>query len=409
MKLLVQKFGGTSVKTKESRQAVMKQIKHALAKGYKVVAVVSAIGRNPDPYATESLLSMVDYPVTKSSKRELDMLMSCGEVIASVVLSNELQQENIAATSLTGAQAGLITDEKYTEAKIKKVKADRLLTELEEFDVVVVAGFQGRTEEGDITTIGRGGSDTSAAAFGAALSADAVEIFTDVNGIMTADPNIVANAQSIDTLTYVEISNLAHQGAKVIHPRAIEIAMQADIPLYIKSTYSNEKGTLISASRGKLKGVDIADRLVTGIAHIDDISQVHVETVEPAEQKQIFNLMAENDISVDFINITKSTVTYTVPTMIIPQVHSILESHDFTVEITKNCAKVSAVGAGMTGIPGVIAKIVTALEAKGVRVLQAADSHTTIWVLINDQDIKAAVNALHEVFELNKPMLEIEE
>lgn len=408
MKLLIQKYGGTSVKTKESRQFVIKQIKEALKNNYKLIVVVSALGRNPDPYATESLLKMVDYPLANSSKRELDMLMSCGEVIASVVLSNELQAENIAATSLTGAQAGLITDESYTEAKIKKVKPNRLLTELEQFDVVVVAGFQGRTEEGDITTIGRGGSDTSAAAFGAALSAEKIEIFTDVNGIMTADPNIVANAQSIDVLTYVEISNLAHQGAKVLHPRAIEIAMQADIPLYIRSTYSDEKGTLITSSRSKLKGIDISERLVTGIAHVDAIAQVQVVTSEPKAQLLIFELMAANDVSVDFINITKTTVTYTVPTAVIVKVTSLLEAKGFSLEITEDCAKVSAVGAGMTGIPGVVAKIVAALEQKNVQILQAADSHTTIWVLIDAADLKPAVNALHDMFELNKPMIELD-
>src|SRR5690625_5048663 len=276
MRIIVQKFGGTSVQTAENREHVIKKVKQALEQQYKVVVVVSALGRNPDPYATDTLVSMVDQPRTKNEKRELDLLMSCGEIISSTVLANELRREGIDAVALTGAQAGLITNDQFTEAKIKKVKPDRIKAEFKMNDVVVVAGFQGRTEEGDITTIGRGGSDTSAAAFGASLQAKYIEIFTDVNGIMTADPSVVQSAQQIDVVTYTEICNLAYQGAKVIHPRAVEIAMQAKIPIRIRSTYSDDFGTLITTSRTKHVGVDIPDRLVTGIAHIDQISQLKI-------------------------------------------------------------------------------------------------------------------------------------
>src|SRR5690625_5238456 len=222
MQLLIQKFGGTSVQTKENRLHVINQIKRALQMDYKLVVVVSALGRNPDPYATDTLLKMVDYPSSNNSKRELDMLMSCGETIASVVLANELRQHEITATALTGAQAGLITNEDYNEAKIKKVKPDRIKHELKTYDVVVVAGFQGRTESGDITTLGRGGSDTTAAAFGASLEADCIEIFTDVNGIMTADPRVVDTARRIDTVTYTEICNLAYQGRSEEHTSELQ-------------------------------------------------------------------------------------------------------------------------------------------------------------------------------------------
>src|SRR5690625_3583373 len=404
MRLLIQKFGGTSVQTKENRSYVMKQIKHALDKGYKLVVVVSALGRNPDPYATDTLLKMVDYPTTNNSKRELDMLMSCGETIASVVLSNELRQNKILATALTGAQAGLITNDDYNEAKIKKVKPDRIKHELKTNDVVVIAGFQGRTESGDITTIGRGGSDTTAAAFGASLQAECVEIFTDVNGIMTADPRVVDTAQRIDVVTYTEICNLAYQGAKVIHPRAVEIAMQAKIPLRIRSTYSEDDGTLITSSRIKEIGVDIPDRLVTGIAHIDSVSQLNVRINETDIQAQatIFKTMADANISVDFMSISPTNVIYTVPDEVTEKATSLLQNIGFTVHIKENCAKVSAVGAGMTGIPGVAAKITDALIQHNVQILQSADSHTTIWVLIEEKYLITAVNALHEAFELNK-------
>lgn len=383
---------------------VIKQIQRALEKDYKLVVVVSALGRNPDPYATDTLLQMVNYPETKNSKRELDMLMSCGETIASVVLSNELQSSGISATALTGAQAGLITNDEFNNAKIKQVKTERILHELKTYDVVVVAGFQGRTESGDITTLGRGGSDTSAVALGAALEAECVEIYTDVNGIMTADPRIVDSARQIEVVTYTEISNLAYQGAKVIHPRAIEIAMQAKIPIRIRSTYSDEEGTLITSTIGSQVGTDIQDRIVTGIAHIDSISQLNV-TVDPEQldlKAKIFKTMADANISVDFINLSKTTVTYTIPSDVSKEAVTLLENEGFEVNVIDQCAKVAAVGAGMTGVPGVAAKIMEALVKNDVEILQSADSHTTIWVLIHEKHLKTAVNALHDAFELSK-------
>ncbi|WP_156289115.1 aspartate kinase [Oceanobacillus salinisoli] len=403
MQILVQKFGGTSVQSKENRQHVIKHIKNALMKDYKLVVVVSALGRKPDPYATDTLLSLVNFPANKNSNRELDLLMSCGEIISSVVLSNELQDQHIAATALTGAQAGFITTEDFTQAKIKKVKPDRIYKELEKNDVVVVAGFQGQSESGEITTIGRGGSDTSAAALGAALQAETVEIFTDVDGIMTADPRMVENAQPLDVVTYTEICNLAYQGAKVVHPRAVEIAMQAKIPMRVRSTYSLEPGTLVTSSREKEIGIDIPDRLITGIAHMSSITQIKVQTKEEVYrlQSDVFKSMAEAGISVDFINISPAGVIYTVPDILADKAVHILETLGFQPEITKNCAKVSAVGAGMTGVPGVAAQIVQALTNAGVQILQSADSHTTIWVLVHEKDLKTAVNALHNMFTLN--------
>src|SRR5699024_7115825 len=406
MNLLIQKFGGTSVQTKENRTHVIKQIKQGLKDASKLVVVVSAIGRSQDPYATDTLLKMVDYKEkSPDNLRELDMLMSCGETIASVILSNELQQNGIKATALTGAQAGLITNDSFTEAKIKKVKPDRIKHELTKHDVVVVAGFQGRTEEGAITTIGRGGSDTTAVAFGASLKASYVDIFTDVSGIMTADPRVVDDAQTIDVVTYSETSNLAIQGAKVIHPRAVEIAMQAEIPIRIRSTYSDEIGTLITASRGKEVGIDIADRLVTGIAHMTDISQLNVsiDEADVLAQAEVFQTMADADISVDFINMSPTNIVYTVPTDVLTEAVTLLEDKGYSVSVVEKCAKVSAVGAGMTGIPGVAAKITTALTQHDVKVLQSADSHTTIWVLVADSQLKTAMNALHDAFELHKP------
>lgn len=404
MQIIVQKFGGTSVKTEENRQHVIRHIKSALMKDYKAVVVVSALGRKPDPYATDTLLDLVNFPAHQTENREIDMLLSCGEIISSIVVTNELRANHIQACALTGAQAGILTNDQFTQAKIKEVRPQRILEALQTHDVVVVAGFQGQTEDGDITTLGRGGSDTSAAALGVALEAEYVDIFTDVNGIMTADPRMVESARPLDVVTYTEICNMAYQGAKVIHPRAVEIAMQAKIPLRVRSTYLEEEGTLVTTSRGKQMDTDIADRPITGIAHIPSLTQIRVHTKEDdsSRQSEIFKAMAEAGISVDFINISPTGVVYTVPEDLTAKALHILETLGFDPEITEHCAKISAVGAGMTGVPGVASKIVQALTEKGVRILQSADSHTTIWILTLEKDMKAAVNALHEAFELGQ-------
>ncbi|WP_226034893.1 aspartate kinase [Aquibacillus saliphilus] len=403
MKILIQKFGGTSVSDKESRQSAIEHITDAIGEGYKVVVVVSAIGRHPDPYATDSLLGLIDFPNTNVSKREQDLLLSCGETISSVVFSNELKANNISSIAMTGAQAGFLTNDDFTSAKIKEMHVDRVVEELRRCDVVVVAGFQGQTDSGEITTIGRGGSDTSAASLGAALDAEYIDIFTDVEGIMTADPRVVQSARMLNVVTYTEICNLAYQGAKVIHPRAVEIAMQAKVPIRVRSTASKDKGTLVTTSRDSVKGKDIPDRLVTGIAHMSEITQIKVNTdTEPYQlHSQVFKVMAEAGISVDFINISPTGVVYTIPEIFTDKAIDLLKELGYHPEITKNCAKVSLVGAGMTGVPGVTAKIVQALTGAGIQILQSADSHTTIWVLIYHDDLVTAVNALHETFELN--------
>src|SRR5699024_4018223 len=189
------------------------------------------------------------FPAHYNSNRELDLLMSCGEIISSVLLTNDLKRHNISSIALTGAQAGFVTSDDFTKAKIKQVHPERIQHEFETHDVIVITGFQGGTKRGEITTIGRGGSDTTAAAIGASLEAERIEIFTDVSGIMTADPRVVAQARSLDIVTYDEICNLAYQGAKVVHPRAVEIAMQARIPMRVRSTYSMAPGTLVTLSK----------------------------------------------------------------------------------------------------------------------------------------------------------------
>ena len=408
MKIIVQKFGGTSVKDEKSRKHAQGHIEKAIADGYKVVVVVSAMGRKGDPYATDTLLSLIGGNLSKISKREHDLLLSCGEIISSVVFANMLLDSGINAVALTGAQAGFRTNNDHTNAKITEMKCERLLRELENTDVVVVAGFQGAAKNGDITTIGRGGSDTSAAALGAALNAEWIDIFTDVEGIMTADPRIAENARPLSVVTYTEVCNMAYQGAKVIHPRAVEIAMQAKVPIRIRSTYSDNLGTLVTTLNKNNRGSDIKERVVTGIAHVSNVTQIKVFAKKDQYylQAEVFKAMANEKISVDFINISPNGVIYTVTDEMTDRAIKVLNElgHDPVVE--RHCAKVSVVGAGIAGVPGVTSKIVTALSDQGIRILQSADSHTTIWVLVKQDDLVKSVNALHDAFQLEDESVE---
>lgn len=400
MKIIVQKFGGTSVRDEKSRALAANHVKKSVKDGYKVVVVVSAMGRKGEPYATDTLLGLVSDNVTK---REQDLLVSCGEIISSVVFSNLLQNMGLSALACSGAQAGFKTNDDFSNAKILDMNCDFVREQLQTKDVVVVAGFQGQTATGEITTLGRGGSDTSATALGAALQVEWVDIFTDVEGVMTADPRIVKDAQPLDTMSYEEICNMAYQGAKVIHPRAVEVAMQANIPIHVRSTYSDSKGTLVT-SKAKVKTAEVKDRLVTGIANLANISQIKIfaRDGEYHLQEKVFKAMAAEEISVDFININPRGVVYTVMEEVTDKAIEVLNDMGYEPVVTRGCAKVSAVGAGMTGVPGVTAKIVSALSQNNIQILQSADSHTTIWVLVKEEDMVKAVNALHQMFHLEQ-------
>ncbi|MBC1476721.1 aspartate kinase [Listeria welshimeri] len=398
MKIIVQKFGGTSVQNEKIRLMAFNHIKHALKDGYKVVVVVSAIGRYGDPYATDTLLELIGAKNTKLSPREQDTLLSVGETISASVFTNMLKEADIKAEAFSGGQAGIITSNHHLNAKITEVDTSRLKTALKTLDVAVVAGFQGKAKNGDITTLGRGGSDTSAAALGVSLQADYIDIFTDVDGMMTADPRIVEHARSLPRVSYNEVSNMAYQGAKVIHPRAVEIAMTAKIPMRIRSTYLESTGTLVTSVADELGHFDVKERMVTGVAHVTNLTQVSVKTDTVKAQQQAFKILADAGISLDFINILTDSVIFTVPEEKRLVVKLLLEEADLQTNVRENCAKVSIVGAGITGVPGVTAKIVGALSEKNIPILQSADSHTTIWVLVREEDLISAVNALHDVF-----------
>ncbi|WP_417900514.1 aspartate kinase [Bacillus haimaensis] len=409
MKIIVQKFGGTSVRDEKSREYAFRHIKKAVGEGFKVVVVVSAMGRKGEPYATDTLLSLIGSGSHSVSRREIDSLLSCGEIISAVVFSNMLINKGLKATSFNGPQAGFRTNNDHMNARIVDMKCDRLLEALDKHDVVVVAGFQGEAKNGDICTIGRGGSDTSAAALGSALQVEWIDIFTDVEGVMTADPRIVKDARPLTVVTYNEICNMAYQGAKVIHPRAVEIAMQAKIPIRIRSTYSESPGTLVTTLDKVSKGSDVKDRLITGIAHVPNVTQIKVYAKEGnyGIQTEVFRAMANEQISVDFFNISPTSVVYTVTDEMSEKAITVLKKLGYEPKVTRHCAKVATVGAGMSGVPGVTAKIVTALSELGIQILQSADSHTTIWVLVRQDDMIQAVNALHKAFNLAKKQLTI--
>ncbi|NIK68885.1 aspartate kinase [Paenibacillus sp. BK720] len=399
MRILVQKFGGTSLSTDHARSYCLQHIARELANGYSVVVVVSAMGRSGDPYATDTLLQLIRSNGDKLPARERDMLLGCGEIISAAALCSLLCSEGIPSVVLNGGQAGIITDDQYGHARIKELRPEKILQHLRDEKVVIVTGFQGSTESGDMTTLGRGGSDTSATALGAALRAEMVDIYTDVNGILTADPRIVENAKPLQVVSYAEICNMARQGAKVIHPRAVEIAQQARIPVRVRSTFSMEEGTLVSDAAF----TPVTDRQATGIAHVSGVTQITVKAIEGRSdvQLQVFQTMAKHHISVDFINVTPSGAVYTVFDQDADRAVSVLQECGYDPLAVRGCAKVSVIGGGMNGVPGVMAHIVEALTEEGITIMQSADSNTTIWVLVKAEDMVKAVRALHAKFELH--------
>jgi aspartate kinase len=402
MRILVQKFGGTSLATEQAREFVIRHIARERDRGYALVVVVSAMGREGDPYATDTLLRMIASNGDALPAREKDLLLGCGEIISTAVLVSKLRSEGISASGLTGGAAGVITDSTFGSARILEVRTEVLIETLQRGDIAVVAGFQGLTENSELTTLGRGGSDTSATALGAALRAERVDIYTDVNGILTADPRIVSEAKPLTVVGYAEICNMARQGAKVIHPRAVEIAQQAHIPMRVRSTFSEDEGTLVTDDR-TFSGTSVRDKHVTGIAHVAGVTQISVFAREGQVdvQLQVFQSMARHGISVDFINVTPGGAVYTVFDRDAEKAVQVLVKLGYVPNAVSGCAKVSVIGGGMNGVPGIMARIVEALSEAGIPILQSADSNTTIWVLVRQENMAEALRALHAKFELH--------
>lgn len=406
MKILVQKFGGTSLATPECRERVCTMIAANKMQGYGMVIVVSAMGRKTDPYATDTFIHLLKESGQNPSLREMDLLMSCGEVISGTLLTGQLNASGVEAYFLTGAQAGIITDESHGNAHIRYINPKRILQLLKEGFIVVVAGFQGISESGEITTLGRGGSDTTASALGVALNAEYVDIFTDVEGVMTADPRIVDDARLLDTVTYNEICQLAREGARIVHPRAVEIAMQKGIPIRVRSAFMDSGGTIIT---NQVYSNDqpvrmIADRLITGITHTSNLNQIKIAT--SPEQKglelKVFKSLALANISVDFITVQPDIIMFTVHGEDSDKALEILDNLDIEADVERDCAKVAIVGAAMTGIPGVMSRVVEALVENDVPILQSGDSYTNIWCLVKRENMETAAKALHAKFELGK-------
>ncbi|NLJ83704.1 MAG: aspartate kinase [Halanaerobiaceae bacterium] len=402
MKKIVQKYGGSSLNTVEKRELVVKHIKKAIDNGYKPAVVVSAMGRLGEPYATDTLIQIASDIHPDIDRREKDLLMSCGEIISAIVLVQTLKKHGISAIALTGAQAGIYTDENFGEAEIEKVIPEKVNKALMDGQIPVIAGFQGISWDGEITTLGRGGSDTTASVIAAAIGALYIEIYTDVAGVMTADPSLVESARILEVVSYNEVCELAYQGARVIHPRAAEIAMVEGIPIKIKSTFEDGPGTLINSNGMRsIKG----NRPVTGVASRRNIIFIKIIPEEPAEYAtglRVFNLLAEKGISVDFINIRPEASSFIIDSKDKEKVLGLLREQNFSYELRDDLVKVSVVGGGMTGRPGVMAKIVEALNIKRIKIYQTTDSHTTISCLVQREQEKDALNALHKIFELNQ-------
>ena len=390
MMIVIQKFGGTTVSSVSKRLLVAKRIKDTIDLGLSPIAVISAIGRLGEPYSTDSLLSLVRPNRIKA--RDLDLLMSVGEIISCVLMVDTLASIGVNAKPYTGGQAGIITDESYGKANILHVKPEPILECLKKGIVPVVAGFQGITEHGQITTLGRGGSDTSAAILAKAVDADRIEIYTDVDGIMTADPNIVKEARKLNELSYSELFEMADQGAKVIHPKAVSIAMSKQIPLIIKNIAGNDPGTLISNRKIEKQKKD----LVTSIVHISGRCQVKALYDNSDEKIGILKELADKGISLDIINVFPSHMVFTIEKQAKVQIEQILASMATSFSVLDGLCKVSIIGEGMKGVPGVIYKAIKLLSEQGIEVLQTSDSHTTISCLIKEKDAERAVSILHQ-------------
>lgn len=387
MSLIVQKFGGTSLDTAEHRLLAAERIKQTIENGDIPVVIVSAMGRKGMPYATDTLLNLAKQSSVEISERESDLMCSCGEVISAVAMVQTLRSLSINAVSLTGAQAGIITDEKFSKSNIIKLIPNKIHEILDQQKVPVIAGFQGSSEAGEVTTFGRGGSDTSASIIAVAVKADLIEIFTDVKGVMTADPKIVQTAKLLGKVDYSEILEMTNSGARVVHPKAVEVAAAAKIPLKIRSNFHNSEGTLVTAFK--------PDRIISSVTSRDEI--VFVKLVNKGNNElEVFSQLAAKGVSADFIDILPEQITFVIDKIDKVAAMEILQKKQTTT--ADNLIKISVIGAGMTGIPGVMARVINVLQKKDIKIYQATDSHTTISCLIDKKDKLDAVNALHAAF-----------
>lgn len=399
MTVIVQKFGGTSVASDEVREHAIRHIQEAVDEGHQVVVVVSAMGRKGAPYATDQLMELIGE--RPACDRDVDMLLACGEAISAVVFSAHLREHGFDAAVFNGAQAGIVTDAQHGDARIREIRTDRMEEVLEVGKIPVVMGFQGVTEDGELTTLGRGGSDTTATALGTALGAERVEIFSDVEGILTADPRVVDQSVLLPQLTYTEACNLAYEGAKVIHPRAVEVAMQKTVPVYVRNTRGDAPGTRICCSDGEVEDRMRLGGCVIGVTHRPDLVQVNI-SADDEVQRQVYALLAEHGIQPNFTLSSPQQLSFTIAERYAKRVDGYLRTMGHDPGIVYPCARVSVVGTRLDEIPGLMGIVRETLAEAGVQVLQSADAQAVVRALVRKCDMEKAVQALHERLIENK-------
>ena len=404
-KIIVQKFGGTSVADTDKIKNVADVVIREKENGNDVVVVVSAMG-----HTTDHLVKMAKDLSPNPSGREMDMLLSTGEGISIALLAMAIQAKGYDAVSFNAMQVGILTENIHTKARIVNIKTDKLRRNLDEGKIIVVAGFQGVTEDGEITTLGRGGSDTSAVALAAALNAERCDIYTDVEGVYTTDPRVVPTASRLDTVLYDEMLELAHAGANVLHPRSVETAKQFSVPMRVRSSFKLDNlGTLIiGANEMELY------RPVTGVAA--DLTQARIVVCDvpdkPGYAANLFTRLANENISVDMIiqsyarKVSNTNdIAFTVDSndlaktlAILGDLKNIIEATD--VKVDDNIAKVSIVGAGMIDRPGIASTMFRTLADLGINIRMISTSEIKISCLVDKADAQKAVQGLHDVFEL---------
>lgn len=403
MAFVVQKYGGSSVATAERIKHVASRIKQRAAAGDRVVAVVSAMGDT-----TDNLIDLAHQITEQPHAREMDVLLSTGETQTSALMVMALHECGVEAISLSGGQAGMRTSAVHRNARILAIEPKRVREEVERGRVVIVAGFQGLTDEQDIATIGRGGSDTTAVAFAAALNATC-EIYTDVDGVYTADPRVVPNARKLKDITYEEMLELASKGAKVMAPRAVELGAVYNIPILVASSFADEPGTLIHG------GVDMEGfNRVRGIAHDTDVAKITIRGVpdRPGVAAEIFAPLADAHLSVDTIVQNASSaqltdVTFTITKADLRKAQPLVEAVAKTigaqdVVADERMGKVSIVGTGIQSAPGYAARMFRTLSDAGINIEIIATSEIRITCIVPEDRVADAVRALHAAFELEK-------
>jgi aspartate kinase len=397
-KLIVQKYGGSSLSDAENRRTVASRIIETEEQGCRLVVVLSALGRYPARFATDTLIKSIEAVHTPLDKKEKDMLMSCGENISCAIMAAGLRALGKKVVVLTGPGASIETDRQFGEAQIVAIGTGRILELLDEGYIVLVTGFQGVSGEYEITTLGRGGSDTSAAALGAALKADRVEIYTDVEGVMTADPQVYPQARIIRELAYQEMGEMASEGAKVLHSRCVDISSESGTMLLVRSSFSNDAGSIISSRITERA----ADAILSGLIHKRSITEFVVDLSgrKPmyAVHHRIFEELAHRGISLDLINVCYHKLYFIVSESHAEKVKEYLERSLCPYRAVGGLAKISSVGIGMKGMPGVMARICEVLLAAGVRIHRSVDSFINISCLIDEKDLFRAMESLHESF-----------